>query len=180
MLPQRLLALTALCLIASAAQAAVTLEGIRPGAHVNGPKFDAADLKGRVVLVEYWGVNCPPCLASIPHISELQEKYGRDQFVIIANQCQDADEAKAKSVFKGRGGSDMITVINRGDLSGANVSGIPHCFLFNHEGKRRGSGRFRTGNRRTLRHGAALPHRSPRRDRASGRCARQRCPTRAG
>lgn len=131
----RLLALTALCLIASAAQAAATLDGMRPGAHVNGPKFDPADLKGRVVLVEYWGINCPPCLASIPHISELQEKYGRDQFVIIANQCQDANEAKAQSVFKGRGGSDMITVINHGDLPGSNVSGIPHCFLFNHEGK---------------------------------------------
>lgn len=131
----RLLALTALCLIASAAQAAATLDGMRPGSPVNGPKFDPADLKGRVVLVEYWGINCPPCLASIPHISELQEKYGRDQFIIIANQCQGADDAKAQSVFKGRGGSDMITVINHGDLTGANVSGIPHCFLFNHEGK---------------------------------------------
>lgn len=131
----RLLALTALFMIASTAQAAATLEGMRPGAHVSGPKLDPADLKGRVVLVEYWGVNCPPCLASIPHISELQEKYGRDQFIIIANQCQQADEAKAQAVFKGRGGSDLITVINHGDLSGANVSGIPHCFLFNHEGK---------------------------------------------
>jgi thiol-disulfide isomerase/thioredoxin len=131
----RLLALTALCLIASAAQAAATLEGMRPGTHVNGPKYDPADLKGRVVLVEYWGVNCPPCLASIPHISELQEKYGRDQFIIIANHCQNADDAKTRAVFKGRGGSDLITVINQGDLVGANVSGIPHCFLFNHEGK---------------------------------------------
>ena len=102
---------------------------------MNGPQFDAADLKGRVVLVEYWGINCPPCLASIPHISAMQEKYGRDQFVIIANQCQDANDAKAQSTFKSRGGSDMITVINDGNLPGSNVSGIPRCFLFSHEGK---------------------------------------------
>ena len=131
----RLLALAALCLVATAAQAAATIEGFRAGPHVSGPKFDAADLKGRVVLVEYWGVNCPPCRASIPHLSELQAKYGRDQFVIVANHCQDADEAKAASVFKSCGGSDLITVVNHGDLPGANVSGIPHCFLFSHEGK---------------------------------------------
>ena len=130
-----LLRLSALCLMVGALHAAVTLDGFQPGAHVNGPKFDPADLKGRVVLVEYWGVNCPPCLASIPHISALQEKYGRDQFVIVANQCQSADEATAQKTFKSRGGSDMITVINHGNLAGSNVSGIPHCFLFSHEGK---------------------------------------------
>ena len=131
----RILSLITLGLLAGVLHAAATLEGMRPGSHVNGPKFDPADLKGRVVLVEYWGINCPPCLASIPHISELQVKYGRDQFVIIANQCQAADDAKAQSVFKSRGGSDLITVINHGDLTGANVSGIPHCFLFSHDGK---------------------------------------------
>ncbi len=131
----RLLPVIALCLIAGAVQAAVTLEGFDAGTHVHGPKYAAADLKGRVVLVEYWGVNCPPCLASIPHLSALQEKYGRDQFVIVANQCQGANEAQAQSTFKARGGSDQITVINHGELKGANVSGIPHCFLFSHEGK---------------------------------------------
>jgi thiol-disulfide isomerase/thioredoxin len=115
----QLLALTALCLFSGAAHAAATLDNMSPGSHVNGPKFDPADLKGRIVLVEYWGINCPPCLASIPHLSELQEKYGRDQFVIIANQSQDANVAKAQSVFKGRGGSDLITVINHGRLKGA-------------------------------------------------------------
>jgi thiol-disulfide isomerase/thioredoxin len=131
----RSLAITALCLLATSVHAAATLDGFQPGSHVSGPKFDAADLTGRVVLVEYWGVNCPPCLASIPHISALQEKYGRDQFIIIANHCQAEDNAKAAAVFKSRGGSDLITVINHGSLSGADVSGIPHCFLFNHDGK---------------------------------------------
>ena len=135
MLSFHMLAITALCLITTAAHAAVTLEGISPGSHVNGPRLDPTEFKGRVVLVEYWGINCPPCLASIPHLSELQEKYGRDQFILVANQCQDADDAKARSVFKSRGGSDLITVINHGQLPGANVSGIPHCFLFSHEGK---------------------------------------------
>ncbi len=136
MMPVRLLSLLTLSLLVCGyVHAEATLDGMRTGTYVSGPTIDPAELKNRLVLFEYWGVNCPPCLASIPHISELQEKYGREQLVIIANHCQNADEAKAKSVFMGRGGSDQISVINQGDLKGAKVSGIPRCFLFNHEGK---------------------------------------------
>ncbi len=132
---KRMLALTTLCLFAGALHAAATLEGFSAGSHVNGPRFDAAELKGRVVLIDYWGVKCGPCLASIPHLVELQAKYGRDQFVIIANHCQAFDDETARSTWKSHGGSDLPTVINQGNLPGANVSGIPHVFLFSHEGK---------------------------------------------
>lgn len=55
----RSLAITALWLIATA-HAAVTPGGLRPGSHVSGPLYDAADLVGRVVLVEYWGAEAMP------------------------------------------------------------------------------------------------------------------------
>ncbi len=34
-------------------------------------KFEA----GKVYVVEFWATWCPPCVASMPHLSELQEKY---------------------------------------------------------------------------------------------------------
>jgi thiol-disulfide isomerase/thioredoxin len=144
MLHTRLLSLITLsAFLCSHVYAEATLGDIKPGSYVNGPAIDAADLKNRVVLFEFWGVNCPPCIASIPHISDLQEKYGRDQLVIIASQCQPADEAKARSVFKNNSGSDLISVINRGGIdvnwvgeNGAKGNGgLPNCYLFNHEGK---------------------------------------------
>ena len=33
------------------------------------------NLKGKVVLVEFWGTHCPPCLMSIPHYIDLTKKY---------------------------------------------------------------------------------------------------------
>jgi thiol-disulfide isomerase/thioredoxin len=39
---------------------------IRTGDSVFGQKPPTGWLKGRVVLVEFWGIQCPPCLASMP------------------------------------------------------------------------------------------------------------------
>jgi thiol-disulfide isomerase/thioredoxin len=114
--------------------AAATLDGVNLGTYINGPKITADDLKGRVVLFEYWGVNCPPCLASIAHLAEWQQKYDRDTCVIVANHCQGGPSDNTRKVWLGKGGGNQISVIDHGDLSGANVSGIPHCFLFDHNG----------------------------------------------
>ena len=35
----------------------VTTDGIRLGTHVMGPQPALADLKGKVVLVEFWGIH---------------------------------------------------------------------------------------------------------------------------
>jgi hypothetical protein len=47
----------AVCLTALAPAADVTLKGLKAGGHISGPKVFNDDLAGRVVLVEYWGVN---------------------------------------------------------------------------------------------------------------------------
>jgi thiol-disulfide isomerase/thioredoxin len=117
------------------AESPATLEGFRPGSHINGPEFDVNDIKGRVVLVEYWGINCPICLANIPHLSELQEKYGRDHFVVMATHAQEGSDDQVRSVFKSKGGSDKITVMQRCKLSGGSGKVLPQCYLFDHQGK---------------------------------------------
>jgi len=49
--------------------------------------LDIEGLKGKVVFVEFFGYRCPPCLASIPHLIELQEKY-KDTLAIISIEVQ--------------------------------------------------------------------------------------------
>jgi thiol-disulfide isomerase/thioredoxin len=50
---------------------------------VDGKPVSLADLKGRVVLVEFWATWCPPCVASIPALDELARKYGDRGLVIL-------------------------------------------------------------------------------------------------
>ena len=67
---------------AQAAESKVTYPAFNDGSHIHGPKLKASDLKGKVVFFEYWGINCPPCIASMPHLQELQEN--KVELVVLA------------------------------------------------------------------------------------------------
>jgi len=111
----------------------VSLKQASLGTYLSGPKLKSADLAGRIVLFEYWGINCGPCIANIPHVSELAALADPERLVVIANQCQ--EPGKTMSVWKSSGGTNRPTVIDGGELPGSNVNGIPRCFLFDHTGK---------------------------------------------
>ncbi len=50
---------------------------------VNGDALSDEDLKGKVVLLDFWAVWCGPCIATFPHLRHLEETYGDDGLVII-------------------------------------------------------------------------------------------------
>ncbi len=56
--------------------------------HIYGEKISADDLRGKVVFFEYWGLQCPPCRAAMPHLVELQKKYGNKGFIVIGSHVQ--------------------------------------------------------------------------------------------
>ena len=52
---------------------------------ING-EVKPADLKGKVVIVDFYATWCGPCMAAIPHNNELLKKY-KDQGLIIVGVC---------------------------------------------------------------------------------------------
>jgi cytochrome c biogenesis protein CcmG/thiol:disulfide interchange protein DsbE len=58
---------------------------------LDGTKTKVSDRKGKVVLLNIWGIWCGPCIAEMPHLVELQEKY-RDQGLEIIGLNIGADE----------------------------------------------------------------------------------------
>ncbi|MEX0939185.1 MAG: redoxin family protein [Pirellulales bacterium] len=72
-------------------------------AWVNGEPLTDEDLKGKVVLLDFWAVWCGPCIATFPHLIEWQEKYGDDGLVILGmtryyNYGWDADNNRPVQV----------------------------------------------------------------------------------
>ena len=50
--------------------------------------------KDRVYVVEFWATWCGPCIASMPHLAELQSAYDPDELRIISVSDEETDEIK--------------------------------------------------------------------------------------
>ena len=51
---------------------------------IDGGQLSAADLRGRkLVAVNIWGTDCPPCLAELPALESLSKEYDPNEFYII-------------------------------------------------------------------------------------------------
>ena len=51
---------------------------------IDGGRLSAADLRGRkLVAVNIWGTDCPPCLAELPSLESLSKEYDPNEFYII-------------------------------------------------------------------------------------------------
>ncbi|GAB3424087.1 hypothetical protein GCM10027516_24050 [Niabella aquatica] len=42
---------------------------------INGNRFRSKDLKGSILVINYWFINCPPCRAEMPELNELVKDY---------------------------------------------------------------------------------------------------------
>lgn len=56
---------------------------------LNGKIFSLTSLKGKYVLLDFWGSWCLPCRQSTPHLKELFAKYHTSGFEVVAIACQD-------------------------------------------------------------------------------------------
>ncbi|MFC3563584.1 TlpA family protein disulfide reductase [Pedobacter jamesrossensis] len=50
---------------------------------IHGNKFDLKNTTGKVIVLNFWFINCPPCKAEIPQLNELTEKYKDNKDVIF-------------------------------------------------------------------------------------------------
>ena len=60
-----------------------------------GEYITLEDLHGKVVLLDFWGTWCPPCVASVPAVRDLQKRFSKEpQFKMISVGVDETDEAK--------------------------------------------------------------------------------------
>jgi thiol-disulfide isomerase/thioredoxin len=96
------------------------------------------DLTGKVVILDFWATYCPPCIEEIPHLRELQARYGTENLVVVGLHVGGEDDRPQVPRFVERLNIDyalatpenaLITFIFGGDDS------IPQTAVFDRSGK---------------------------------------------
>lgn len=59
---------------------------------LEGEYVSLDDLKGKVVLLDFWGTWCPPCVESIPDLRNLHKRYSKEPSFVLIGISSDSDD----------------------------------------------------------------------------------------
>ena len=105
----------------------------------DGSTLDVADWRGKVVLVNFWGTSCGPCVAEFPAFKALYEEYHDRGFEIVA-LSEDSDKSLDKFLAKYPYPWTFALLDDSKEKGVKNyfahygVSGIPTTFLLDRDG----------------------------------------------
>ncbi len=93
-----------------------------------------SDLRGKVVLVDFWASWCAPCKASFPVLEKLQRDYGPRGLVIVAVNQDDTAGAMESFLKKAPVSFTVVRDAAHKMVEAADVQSMPSSFLVDRAG----------------------------------------------
>src|SRR5581483_3699324 len=101
---------------------------------LSGKSWTLRDLRGKVVVVNFWATWCPPCRKEMPDLNALYQRYKDDGLVVLA--ISDEDAAKVQPFIAERHISYPILLdAGRKVNDEFRIDGIPKTFVYNRDGR---------------------------------------------
>ncbi len=102
----------------------------------DGTEFNIESLRGKYVIIDFWGTWCGPCVAGVPHMKAFLDKHkdklellgiSNDRSVDVWKSFITKNEMNYPNILSGKGDQDFVSKFN--------VQGFPTKILISPEGK---------------------------------------------
>jgi peroxiredoxin len=128
--------------VAPSVRAAVGWESASAGAPavtfqmLDGSAVRLHDLKGQVVLVNFWATWCPPCRAEMPGFQKVYDARHADGFTVVGVSMDEGPRPQVASFLRDRTITYPVAMATAEVVSGfGGINSFPTSFLIDRQGR---------------------------------------------
>lgn len=103
---------------------------------LQGRSVSSADLRGKVVLIDFWATWCQPCKKEMPGYQTLADRYGSQGFVVIGFKFETMPDMEDPLQFAKGIGVHYPLAVATDDLKQkfGGIEGLPTTMLYDRHG----------------------------------------------
>jgi len=101
----------------------------------DGQEITLSQLKGKVVLLDFWATWCGPCKESIPHLIQLYKNYRESGFELVGMNVDKGDGEAVRRFVTSMDIPYPVVIAPEDVVRNYRVTGIPVTFLIDKKGK---------------------------------------------
>jgi len=103
---------------------------------LQGREISSADLRGKVVLIDFWATWCQPCKKEMPGYQKLVDRYGSRGFAVIGFKFDTMTDTEDPVLFAKKLGVRYPLAVAADDLKQkfGGIEGLPTTMLYDRHG----------------------------------------------
>lgn len=104
--------------------------------NMQGKKVSLSDLKGKIVIVNFWATWCPPCIEEMPSMEKLYQKFKGEDFELLAVNAEDNGKELVEGFLKKNNFSFPILLDEDAKVQQLfNIFRLPETVIINRNGE---------------------------------------------
>ena len=103
---------------------------------LQGREISAGDLRGKVVLIDFWATWCQPCKKEMPGYQRLLDRYGSRGFAVVGFKFDTMTDTEDPLLFAKRIGVRYPLAVASDELKQkfGGIEGLPTTMLYDRQG----------------------------------------------